>query len=431
MKLPFLLLASLVLAAGPPPVSAADDKPDQAEPKPEASEAKAKPDAQPEAPGKAEPESKPGPDDKARGSGTKPAPRDHPRSKRGGNRDNDRAKHEERRLRPDRERPHRRPEPRAEKTVWLGVAPAPVPEVLRTHLDLDEGFGVLVREVVEDSPAAEAGLRAGDVLVLFDDQKLTTPDHLSLLVRSQESGDEVVLTLIRKGREEKIDAILGETERILRRALHSYGSGEDGYGFHPGPGTPPFSPYRGTRKWDEAAREIQDQWKEWNDRPAPSFNRERKRDRDGEQDGNAGKNKRDDGDGEPEREKEEAEAKAEAGRPPALSVRSGFPLRILGMRGVVKIDNEEGELTIISEEDGDRRIAIQDKGGNVVYEGPFDAEEGVSDLPEPAREQLEKMKLEDLDLLVPGQPRPKPESEDSDEDTSEPVSARKKGSEKL
>jgi C-terminal processing protease CtpA/Prc len=44
---------------------------------------------------------------------------------------------------------------------WVGVQAASVNEALKSHLDLD--YGVIVRRVIEGSPAAEAGLQEHDI----------------------------------------------------------------------------------------------------------------------------------------------------------------------------------------------------------------------------------------------------------------------------
>src|SRR5690606_37461404 len=50
--------------------------------------------------------------------------------------------------------------------TWIGwVLQDAVPETLRAHLNLEGDEGVFVREVVEESPAAKAGIRDFDVIV--------------------------------------------------------------------------------------------------------------------------------------------------------------------------------------------------------------------------------------------------------------------------
>ncbi|MEM7614041.1 MAG: Do family serine endopeptidase, partial [Pseudomonadota bacterium] len=52
---------------------------------------------------------------------------------------------------------------------WIGVAIQPLSRDIADTLGLDETLGALVAEVTPNSPAAEAGLRSGDVILRFND----------------------------------------------------------------------------------------------------------------------------------------------------------------------------------------------------------------------------------------------------------------------
>ena len=95
-------------------------------------------------------------------------------------------------------------------TAFLGVATSPVPPVLAAQLGLPEGFGLVVDEVLPDSPAVLAGVQQFDVLRLFNDQQLTEPSQLATLVRAAGKEASVALTLLRKGQEQKLSLKLTE-----------------------------------------------------------------------------------------------------------------------------------------------------------------------------------------------------------------------------
>lgn len=82
---------------------------------------------------------------------------------------------------------------------WLGVYPQAVSEALRRSFNLPDRRGALVAEVYADSPAAAAGLRAGDVIVEFANHKLGRSDDLmwllSNLPASAASVDGAMLSL--------------------------------------------------------------------------------------------------------------------------------------------------------------------------------------------------------------------------------------------
>lgn len=98
-----------------------------------------------------------------------------------------------------------------EKVTYLGVETGPVPDVLADHLGLPEGFGLTVRSVAKDSPAA-AVLQKNDVLRKLADQDLIDARQLSVLIRAKKPGDTVKLTIVRAGKEQVVTATLGERE---------------------------------------------------------------------------------------------------------------------------------------------------------------------------------------------------------------------------
>jgi membrane-associated protease RseP (regulator of RpoE activity) len=82
---------------------------------------------------------------------------------------------------------------------YLGVATVPAPPPVTAQLKLSPGFGLLVVDVIKESPAAAAGLQPNDVLVKFEDQHLIEPNQLAVLVRARKPEDQITLTLIRAG----------------------------------------------------------------------------------------------------------------------------------------------------------------------------------------------------------------------------------------
>jgi serine protease Do len=93
---------------------------------------------------------------------------------------------------------------------WLGVYLQDVNDDIARALDLHDSEGALVSDVVEDSPADEAGIHEGDVIVEADGEKVTDPDDLIKLVGRHESGDVLRLVVVRDGGERDIDVRLGE-----------------------------------------------------------------------------------------------------------------------------------------------------------------------------------------------------------------------------
>ncbi|RNI23981.1 PDZ domain-containing protein [Flexivirga caeni] len=72
--------------------------------------------------------------------------------------------------------------------------------------------GAKIDKVNSGSPAAQAGLKAGDVVTKFDGQQLGSPPASSLIayVRAHNVGDKVTLTIVRDGQQQNVTVTLGE-----------------------------------------------------------------------------------------------------------------------------------------------------------------------------------------------------------------------------
>jgi hypothetical protein len=102
---------------------------------------------------------------------------------------------------------------------FLGVVTRTAPLELTAQLKQPEGFGLVVDDVLEGSPARAADLRPNDLLRMFDDQWLVNPPQLEALVRRAGKGKEVLLTILREGAEQKVHVKIGEKVFPVRRPL--------------------------------------------------------------------------------------------------------------------------------------------------------------------------------------------------------------------
>ena len=98
--------------------------------------------------------------------------------------------------------------------AYLGVTINRVPDSLRAQLGgaVPPEQGVLVQQVMDDSPAQKAGLEPFDILLQYNDQKLFSPEQLTRLVASDTGGQPVKLTIVHGGKVSTVTATLGETE---------------------------------------------------------------------------------------------------------------------------------------------------------------------------------------------------------------------------
>ena len=98
------------------------------------------------------------------------------------------------------------------KSAWLGVQIQTVDAELVERYDLEAKSGVYVEEVVDGSPADDAGVRPGDIILEFNRAKLQSADELIDLVAEAGPGDEVTLSINRNGRAVTEVVTLGKRE---------------------------------------------------------------------------------------------------------------------------------------------------------------------------------------------------------------------------
>ena len=86
---------------------------------------------------------------------------------------------------------------------WLGVrirdlSEQEMEEISQKH-GLREGFGVLIVEVLKETPAAKSGLTNGDLVVAVRDRPVVDTRTLQRLVAATPVGEELPLTVLRRG----------------------------------------------------------------------------------------------------------------------------------------------------------------------------------------------------------------------------------------
>ncbi len=94
----------------------------------------------------------------------------------------------------------------AEQIISDGEAVYPI---IGAQLDIRSATtGAVIAEVVAGGPAAEAGLRAGDVVLSFQGAPVTGPEELIVAIRAEQPGDTVELGIERNGQEQTLEVTL-------------------------------------------------------------------------------------------------------------------------------------------------------------------------------------------------------------------------------
>lgn len=100
--------------------------------------------------------------------------------------------------------------PAPEGVPYIGVVTRNLFPELAYQLGLENNVGVLVEEVMPDSPAERAGIRKFDVIVRLDGERIRESTHLADRVREKRKGDQVTLQIIRRAVTEDVKVTVDE-----------------------------------------------------------------------------------------------------------------------------------------------------------------------------------------------------------------------------
>lgn len=92
---------------------------------------------------------------------------------------------------------------------WLGVAPQDLNDEISTQIGLKDTQGALVAAIVPDSPAEEAGIEAGDVILKWDGEPVVDAADLTLRVAGTEIDKPVPVEIFRDGKTQTVNVKVG------------------------------------------------------------------------------------------------------------------------------------------------------------------------------------------------------------------------------
>ncbi|TKJ20803.1 trypsin-like peptidase domain-containing protein [Blastococcus sp. CCUG 61487] len=99
--------------------------------------------------------------------------------------------------------------------AFVGVEPAPITPQIAEQLGLPNTDGVIVRAVVPDGPAANAGIAPGDVITAVDGEPTASPEDLLAILRDREPGDTVTMSIRgADAQEREVDVTLTERPSV-------------------------------------------------------------------------------------------------------------------------------------------------------------------------------------------------------------------------
>jgi S1-C subfamily serine protease len=99
----------------------------------------------------------------------------------------------------------------------LGVSLAPLTDQLASYFGVKQG--VLVSSVEPESPAAQAGLKAGDVITAVAGRSVSDPGDVSARIREATPGSPVEIRIVRDRKEMTMKATLPERRQLTRERV--------------------------------------------------------------------------------------------------------------------------------------------------------------------------------------------------------------------
>jgi hypothetical protein len=258
---------------------------------------------------------------------------------------------------------------------------------------LSEGFGLVVGDVLPDSPAAKAGIQRFDVLTKFNDQQLVDAGQFSTLVRAQAKDADATLTLFRKAQEQKVSVKIGERLMPEHHPLPAPGDFQRHFEGMKGP------IHEGVKQFQDRAKDFGDRMRDFH-----------KRMQDWQKNPSA----------------EMPQPPDAPSLNPADILREVQPggvaqIRLLQPNGTmtyntanvkVLIKDGNGEIEI-NTNDGKRILVAKNAQGETVFNGPIDTEEQRQALPEDIRKRAELIDVQ-TGVAQAGQPLPAPADADAD-----------------
>jgi len=91
---------------------------------------------------------------------------------------------------------------------WLGISFQEISDNLVLALDLEDNKGIMITQVLNNSPAEKAELKAKDVITKIDNQKINGTSDLRNIIFYKYPGSSIKLTIIRNGAEIEKEIIL-------------------------------------------------------------------------------------------------------------------------------------------------------------------------------------------------------------------------------
>ncbi|MFC1855742.1 DegQ family serine endoprotease [Thermodesulfobacteriota bacterium] len=113
---------------------------------------------------------------------------------------------------------------------WLGVYIQEITKELADSFDLERKIGALVSDVFKDSPAEEAGVKRGDIIIKYDGHEIKKMKDLPKLVALTPIDKKVEVVVLRKGKEMSITVTIVKMKEEEKAKKESSSDLKDKFG---------------------------------------------------------------------------------------------------------------------------------------------------------------------------------------------------------
>jgi len=96
--------------------------------------------------------------------------------------------------------------------AWVGIGMRPVTGAIAERFNLDRPTGVIIDQVMKDSPAEKAGLKSLDIILTLDGKEVSQGNEVQNAIALKNPGDTVVFKILRDGEKQTIKVKLGQRE---------------------------------------------------------------------------------------------------------------------------------------------------------------------------------------------------------------------------
>jgi len=127
------------------------------------------------------------------------------------------------------------------KRGMLGVEITDLTPDVVEALELDVKQGAVVQRVTPESPAAKAGIEAGDIIVGINGNTITSMSHLRNTIGLTRAGTELEVEYLREGRRNTVKALIGESTQVASAASGGRSSTLEGMELSSIPSSHPMS----------------------------------------------------------------------------------------------------------------------------------------------------------------------------------------------